>query len=152
MAGGTVARPAVCGVAATDLEAAHTGDSPHVSESDACGADLVADGRHQCAAFVTSGDRAGLGVGLCSSVEAVLLDRYRDGACGLLGDRTGCLDLYCGTCDTGGMEASVVGGLALGRATDGLCLVVAAMALATGDDGLELLSHTVAVSPVEWLQ
>ena len=54
------------------------------------------------------------------------------------------------TCiETDPLQALVVGRLAGGCTTDGVCVAAATMAIAAGDDRTELLSDSVAVSTVE---
>lgn len=87
MAGGIAVGITLRGLAAIDNEVvdtrgqspcnssstAHTGDSPHVSESGACSAAVVADGRYQCVVVVACGNRAGFGAGLYPSVRKMLV-------------------------------------------------------------------------------
>ena len=154
---------ALCGIAEIDFAVVdtrgqspcafpHTGDSPHVSESGASGADSLADGRHQCAVVVACGDCNGLGLGLHPTVEAALMDRSADSACGLLARRAGDLAVCFDTCHAAWLEASLDGWLVGGRAADGLCMAFAAVAVAAGDDRSELLPHSSALSPMEWLR
>ena len=120
-----------------------------------CGASIVgpvADGRCKRTAVVTRGDHPGFGIGLHPTSQAPFLARYPDCSDSLLADWTGGLDIYHRSCVTTGMETSVVGGMVLGGAVDGVCLVVAAMAIAAGDDRSELLSYPANLSPMERLR
>ena len=57
--------------------------------------------------------------------------------------------VYIDKSDTAWLEASVDGRLDGGCAGGGLCVAIAAVAVAAGDDGTELLSDSIAVSTVE---
>jgi hypothetical protein len=79
------------------------------------------------------------------------MDRYPDSAYRLLDDRTSGMAICYHKGDPDRMEALVVGWLVSGGAVDGVCVAIAAVAVAADDDGTELLSDPIAVSSVERL-
>ena len=111
--------------------------------------DVVADGRYQCLVVTANGCHTGIDLSLYPSAEDSLMDRFPDSACLLLDNRTSGMAIYHHKGDSDRMEALVVGRLAGGSTTDGVCVAAATMAVAAGDDGTELLSDSVAVSTME---
>ena len=119
--------------------------------------DVVADGRHQCDAVAdgggSDGDRD------CRDSWKVRVIResrvFRDcrgdctGSDDILADRAGGLDICDYQGDSDRMAATVDSGMAGGGTADGVCVAVAAVAVAAGNDGTELLSDSIAVSTVE---
>lgn len=124
--------------------------TPHLyTKSVARCCDVVADGGYQCLIVATCGCRIGIGLSLYPSGEVPVMDRYPDSAYRLLDDRTSGMAICHHKGDSNRMEALVVGRLAGGSTTDGVCVAAATMAVAAGDDWTELLSDSVAVSTME---
>ena len=119
--------------------------------------DVVADGRHQCDAVAdgggSDGDRD------CRDSWKVRVIResrvFRDcrgdctGSDDILADRAGGLDICDYQGDTDRVAADLDCRMVSGGTADGVCVAVAAVAVAAGNDGTELLSDSIAVSTVE---
>ena len=114
--------------------------------------DVVADGGYQCLIVATCGCRIGIGLSLYPSGEVPVMDRYPDSAYRLLDDRTSGMAICHHKGDSNRMEALVVGRLAGGSTTDGVCVAAATVAIAAGNDGIDLLSDSIAASTMEWIR
>lgn len=114
--------------------------------------DVVADGRYQCLVVTANGCHTGIDLSLYPFEEVPLMVGFPDSTCRLLDDRTCGMAISHHTGDSDRMEAVVVGWLVSGGAVDGVCVAIAAVAVAAGDDGTELLSDSVAVSTMEWIR
>ena len=97
--------------------------------------------------------RVGRGVRVVRGVrESRVIRRGRADSDYILADRAGGMDLCDYQGDSDRMATAVGGGMAGGCSVDGVCMAVAAVAVAAGDDGTELLSDSVAVSTMEWIR
>ena len=126
--------------------------TPHLyTKSVARCSDVVADGGYQRHVVAACGCRIGIGLSLYSFEEVPLMVGFPDSTCRLLDDRTCGMVICYHKGDPDRMEALVVGWLVSGGAVDGVCVAIAAVAVAADDDGTELLSDPIAVSSVERL-